>query len=106
MIDVSTVVSGCIMAIGNVGAVGLLINRALNKLDATEQRTNEHSVLIERATQNQRTTAETLAKVQESVEELYDSRNELKNEMIQVNTLHELKKCKEIDGQQFFQGGR
>lgn len=93
-VDVSTIVAGCIMAAGNVGAVGLLINRTLNKLDATETRTNEHSVLLERATQNQKSTAETLAKVQESIEELYDSRNSHDRELTAVDTLHETKGCK------------
>lgn len=93
-VDISTIAAGCIMALGNVGAVGLLINRTLDKVDATEKATNEHSVLIERAAQNQKQTAETLARVQESVEELYDSRNAHEKELTAVDTLHLAKGCK------------
>lgn len=94
-LDISTVVAGVIVAVGNVGAVGLLINRTLNKFDATEKSTNEHSVLLERAAQNQKTTAETLAKVQESIEELYDSRNAHDKELTAVDILHSTRGCKQ-----------
>lgn len=96
-IDSSTVMAGGIIALGNIGAVALLVNRTLAKFDATEARTNEHAILLERATQNQKTTAETLAKVQISIEELYDSRNDHGEHLVAVDTLHEIKGCKTLN---------
>lgn len=90
----STLLAGALIALGNVGAVGLLVNRTLKKFDATEERTNQHAVLLERATQNQKSTAETLATVQKSIEELYDCRNVHKEQLVAVDTLHEYKGCK------------
>lgn len=93
-IDGSTVVAGGIIALGNIGAVALLVNRTLAKFDATEARTNDHAILLARATQNQKATAETLEKVQTSIEELYECRNTHKEQLVAVDTLHDFKGCK------------
>ena len=100
-IDVSTVVAGAIIAIGNVGAVGVLFNRTLNKLDVTEKTSNEHTALLAAAAESQKSTAETLERVQESIAVLYESRNALEKAQNAVDILHEVKGCKT-----FFQGGK
>lgn len=96
-IDSSTIIAGGIVAVGNIGAVALLVNRTLSKFDANEARTNDHAVLLAQATQNQKATAETLAKVQTSIEELYECRNEHKEQLVAVETLHEFKGCKTLN---------
>lgn len=100
-IDVSTVVAGFIMAAGNVGAAGLLVNRTLNKQDSTEKTVNEHTALLAAAAESQKATAETLERVQESITELYGSRNALEKAQNAVDVLHDVKGCKT-----FFQGGK
>lgn len=93
-IDISTIIAGGIIAVGNVGAVGVMVNRTLNKLDATEKTANEHTALLAAAAESQKATAETLERVQESITELYGSRNELEKAQNAVDVLHEVKGCK------------
>lgn len=93
-VDVSTIIAGGIIAVGNVGAVGVLVSRTLNKVDATEKTVNEHTALLAVA-------AETLERVQESITELYGSRNALEKAQNAVDVLHDVKGCKT-----FFQGGK
>lgn len=95
MTNDSIIVAG-IMALGQIGAIKILFDRTISKIDANEVTTNSHSVLLAR-------TAEILEGLQDKVDqgaecqrELFDSRNKHGENLAQVNTLHRLKRCEEL----------
>jgi TolA-binding protein len=106
--DPSTIAVALIMALAQLGSVKLLVGRSLKDIDSTKEATNAHAVLLERTAQVQKSTAETLQKVQDSIEELYDARNSTKDNLTEINTLHKIKKCADHVGgdQTLYQGSK
>lgn len=100
-IDPSAVIVAVIVAAGNVGAIKILVDRTLKRIDDTATATQDQAVIIERTVQAQKATAETLKQVQESVTDLYESRNSLEKRADRTDHLHKLKKCED---NVFFQG--
>ena len=100
-VDSSSVVVAAIMAASNIGGVGLLLAWYMKRVDANTATAEEHSKMLARAAENQKATAETLERVQKNVDDLYNSRNVHEKKIVEVDTLHDLKGCK-----QFFQGGK
>lgn len=99
-VDPSTVIVAAVMAASNLGGVGLLMGWYMKRVDANSQTTEEHSRMLARASENQKTTAETLERVQKNIDELFTSRNSHDKELTAIDTLHETKGCKT-----FNQGG-
>jgi phage-related minor tail protein len=105
-VDPGTVIGALIIGLANLGAAKFLLRRSLGQQDEMAKTLSEHSLTQERIVLTQKTTAETLVKVQDSIAELYTSRNQhekefgrVDKEVSQIDTLHNLKGCKT-----FFQG--
>lgn len=98
--EISTLLVAGVMAVSNLGGVGIMMAWYAKRIDATDQKTNDHAVLLERASENSKATADTLARLNGEVVELFKSRNEHEKDITRVNELHDLKGCKTL-----FQGG-
>lgn len=95
-IDPGTIIGAIILAASNLGAAKILLSRSLDKIDQMDRQQRDHAVILERTVQTQNTTVENLQHIQESIKELYDSRNSQNDNLVEINTLHELKRCKDI----------
>jgi hypothetical protein len=93
-IDPSAVVVGLLMALGNLGGVGILVKSYTKRIEDNEQTTKEHGLLMVRAIDNQQKTAETLERVQANILDLYGSRKEHDRFLTAIETLHDIKGCK------------
>lgn len=100
-LDFSTIIGALVLAASNLGAAKLLLTRSLNRQDKMDEKQQEQTKIIAETVATQAQTAATIAGVQKSVEELYASRNAHKEELVAVDTLHELRGCKVLN-----QGGK
>jgi hypothetical protein len=100
-LDPSTIIGAILLALSNLGAAKLLLTRSLERQDKMDEKIQKHGELLSTASQTQATTVAALAKVQESVKELYESRNAHSEELVAIDTLHDFKGCKVLN-----QGGK
>lgn len=100
-LDFSTIIGALVLAASNLGAAKLLLTRSLNRQDKMDEKQQEQTQLIAETVITQAATAKALAGVQESVKELYESRNALDKAQGEVDLLHEIKGCKVLN-----QGGK
>lgn len=96
-LDFSTIIGALVLAASNLGAAKLLLTRSLNRQDRMDEKQQEQTQLIAETVVTQAATARALAGVQESVKELYESRNRLDKGLGDVETLHNLKGCKMLN---------
>lgn len=103
-LDFSTIIGALVLAASNLGAAKLLLTRSLDRQDKMDAKLQDHGILLVKSseaqvamTNTQATTVAALAKVQDSVRELYDSRNAHKEELVAIETLHEFKGCKTLN---------
>lgn len=100
-LDYSTIIGAVVLAASNLGAAKLLLTRSLDRQDKMDEKLQKHGELMSETAQTLKETVKTQAEIQTSVKELFESRNELKEAQVAVDTLHELKGCKVLN-----QGGK
>lgn len=93
-IDPSAVVVGLIMALGNIGGIGLIVKSYTKRIEDNEQTTREQGLMMARAAENQARAAETLERVQSNVADLYNNHKDHDRTLTAIETLHEIKGCK------------
>jgi hypothetical protein len=90
----SSIAVAAIMAIGQIGAVKLLVTSTLKKIDANTETTQSHSVLLAHTAEILATVQNQVAEVAHNQKDLFESRNRQEKALVAVDTLHELKGCK------------
>lgn len=93
-IDPSAVVVGLIMALGNIGGIGIIVKSYTKRIEDNEQTTKDQGLMMARASENQARAAETLERVQDNITELYNSRKDHDRTLTAIETLHDIKGCK------------